>query len=241
MEYPSCYSCNNGTSAADAVVAFFSRIDPLGNDPANWKVQESLGPLKSLDTLVPGFVDEFLNGQEAEDILGRTSSGLLVPLFKTQSGPIAQALLTVFTAKLGMALYYEHTGEPLPLTGAVFTMYFLNAGLSQDVADRFLSILPTHNTLIQGTRRSATGQFDYRFNTDEKTIIGSLAHFHGNIHFFSLAMAEPENYPVEHHPLSALVKPGELISRMPRPPSAILMPKKRSSLRSDFLLLRKGR
>ncbi len=239
MEFPACRSCNNGTSAADAAIAFFARIDRIGDDPTNWKVKESINPLRSLGTLAPGFLNEFFDEGAVKDTLVRSPGGVLVPAAEMHTGPISQALLTVFTAKLGMALYREHVGEPLPVGGGVHTMWFLNSGLSEETAHGMLSILPGYSTLKQGRRKNAAGQFDYRFNSDDKSIVAALAHFHSNIHFFTISMAAPALYGFPRPmPFTALVRPGELLNFMPKPPPAILMPIKPAPLASDWLLLR---
>ena len=238
MEFPSCRECNNGTSAADAAIAFFARIDRVGDYPNNWKAKESLKPLRSLGLLAPGFINEFFDDGAAKDTLVNTAGGILMPAKEMRAGPISQALLTVFTAKLGMALYYEHVGVPLPLAGGVHTMWFLNSGLSEETAHAMLAMLPAYDTLKQGLRKSAAGQFDYRFNSDDKSIVAALTHFHNNIHFFTLSMADPAAYGFPRPmPFTALVRPGELKKFMPKPRPAILMPTESVPLRSDWLSL----
>jgi hypothetical protein len=223
LEFGTCYSCNNGTRAADTAVAFFARIDRFGDDPAAWKVQEALKHLRSMGTLAPGFSNELFD--QERDALLRTPAGILVPVAEIHAGPISQSLLHVFGAKLGMALYREHAGHALPVDGGVHVMWFLNNGLAQETADAMLRILPIHSTLQQGPRKNASGQFDYRFNSDEKSIVAALSQFHSNVHFFTLAMAEPSLYGFPRDmPFSAFVKPGELTKFMPKPPPAIIMP-----------------
>lgn len=217
LEFPSCYLCNHGTRAADVAVAFLARIDPFGDDVTTWKVQESLKLLRSLGTLAPGFQAELFDDSQAKDTLLKTPGGILLPVSETHAGPIAQSLLNVFGAKLGMALYREHAGHPLPLEGGVHAMWFLNNGLGQETANGMLRILPVHNTLKQGQRKSASGQFDYRFNSDNRSIVAALSHFHANIHFFTIAMAEPALYGFPRPmPSSAFVRPGELTKHMPK-------------------------
>jgi len=41
-----------------------------------------------------------------------------------------------------MALYRDHIGVPLPLQGIVHTMWFTNAGLTNDIANGMLRVLP---------------------------------------------------------------------------------------------------
>ena len=217
LEFPSCTPCNNGTAAADSLVACLARLDHAGQDTGHWRVQEALKYLKAAGSAVPGLVNELFDDRRAKNALIRTEGGILVPVVETGVGPLGRALLNVWTAKLGMALYHEHAGSPLPLDGGVHGMWFLNAGLGRETAEGFLKILPIYDTLSQGRRKSVSGQFDYRFNTDNKSIVAALTHFHSNIHFFTIAMADPETYgfPSEKLPHSRFVRPGELLNLMP--------------------------
>lgn len=226
LEFPSCKQCNNGTSAADSAVAFLARIDRFGDDTDTWQVQEAVKYLAAAEQGAPGFSAELFNDGNSRDTIMRTPGGLLIPLAETHVGAIGKALLDVWAAKLGMSLYNEHVGSPLPLTGGLHAMWFLNNGLSEETAGHFLRILPVHSTLKQGRRKSASGQFDYRFNSDDKSIVAALTHFHSNIHFFTIAMAEPNVYgfPKDKLPHGRFSRPGELLAMMPpKAPPAILM------------------
>lgn len=218
LEFPSCKECNHGTSAADSLVSFLSRIEPYGDvEPGDWKLEEAVKYLRSAESQTPGLIQEILGGRYAKDTFIRTTGGVLMPVVETQVGPIAQKLLGVWALKFGMAIYAEHVGKPVPKQGGAFGMWFLNAGIAEDVAATFLSILPVPSTLQQG-KKTASGQFDYRFNTDEKSIAAALCHFHGNIHFFSIGFAEPETYRFPDRDLKhgVFARSGELLSLMPR-------------------------
>lgn len=224
FEFGGCKACNEGTKAADAAVAFFARIDQFGDDPNNWKVQEAAKFLKSADDNSPGFSRELFDERRDREVIRRTPGGILMNLTETHTGPIGQALLNVFAAKLGMAMYHQHVGEPLPPTGGVHGMWFLNAGLGEKTAEGMLKILPGFDTLKAG-KQSAMGQFAYRYNSDDKSIVAALTHFQGNIHFFTIAMAEPSVYGFPRPmPFSAFIRPGELASHMPKRQPAIFMP-----------------
>jgi hypothetical protein len=224
LEFGGCKACNEGTKAADAAVAFFARIDQFGDDVLNWKVQEAVKFLASADDGAPGFVNELFEERRDRDVIRQTPGGVLVPLAETHTGPIGQSLLNVFAAKLGMAMYHEYVGEPLPRAGGVHGMWFLNAGLGEQTAEDMLKILPGAGTLKAG-RKSASGQFDYRYNSDDKSIVAALTHFQGNIHFFTIAMADPATYGFpKTMPFSAFVRPGELLKHMPKSRPAIIMP-----------------
>lgn len=238
LEFPSCTPCNNRTSAADSLVAFLARIHKHHDDPESWQVKEAQKYLLAADQGAPGLIREFFADDNMKDTLMETSGGILVPVAEMHAGPIARDLLDVWSAKLAMALYYEHIGSPLPMDGGTHSVWFLNNGLDQATGDNFLRILPAYNTLTQGRRKSASGQFDYRFNTDEKSIVAGLTHFHNNIHFFTIAMSEPGLYkfPRDKMPHGRFMRPGTLIAAMPQRPPAVFMPTP-PTLKSDYLVL----
>jgi hypothetical protein len=206
------------------MAAFLSRIDRFALDE-DWQVQESLKYLTALRTLAPGALVEILDDDRSRIVDFTTPGGIIIPdVAETSVGPVGTALLDVWAAKLAMAMYREHIGVPLPLTGGVHAMWFLNNGLSQDAADHFLKILPDYNLLQQGERKHSRGQFEYRYNTDGKGIVATLSQFRANLHVFTISMADPASYGFPKAPMVATVfaRPGELINRMPATPPAIL-------------------
>jgi hypothetical protein len=82
-------------------------------------------------------------------------------------------------AKLAMALYREHVGHALPLTGGVHTNWYLNAGLAQRTAEGILKTLPLGGTLRQGSFQ-VPEQFVYRYNCDGRTVVAALAGEHAS-------------------------------------------------------------
>ena len=131
-------------------------------------------------------------------------------------GPLLDAYLTVFAAKMGMALYREYCGAALPLEGGVQTQYFLNAGLAQRTAEAMLSRLPGLGTLKQG-KLHAGAQFAYRFNYDACSIVAALIGFHSNFHIFIIATSTPSLFQIPFKvPNSDFVRPGELLARVPK-------------------------
>lgn len=217
LEFPSCKACNKGTSTADSAVAFLARLDRFGEETKEWQLREAIQYLTATEQGAPGFADEIVGDRNARDTILRTNAGVLVPVSQTSAGPIAKALLDVWAAKLAMALYHEHTGMPLPLNGGVQAIWFLNYGLIETTAESFLKILPGYATLKRGRRKNVSGQFDYRFNSDDKSIVAALTHFHTNLHFFTIAMADPAafGFPKDRLPNSRFSKPGELKAMMP--------------------------
>jgi hypothetical protein len=116
-----------------------------------------------------------------------------------------------------MALYREHVGVALPLDGAVWCQFVLNAGMTQEHLNARVQTLPLLETLKQG-RKNVGDQFVYRYNCDGRSVIAAVAQFHRGLWFQMFASSDqriiellkkPEFLQV---PASALVRPGELLS-----------------------------
>ncbi len=215
MEFAACDDCNTRTGVADLVAAFFARLGQGYTTDATL-ITEAAQRRGKLAQLAPGFLDEFFRGQRQNTYL-RDRLGILKRYVAFHAnGPLTKAYLTVFAGKLGMALYREHIGEPLPLSGGVHTAWFLNAGLSQRTGDTMLSKMPIYSSLKQGSF-FLPEQFGYRFNTDGKSILAALSGFHSNLHFFTVATSDQQFFKLP--PINAtadFVRPGELVNRIPQ-------------------------
>lgn len=223
MEFPACDDCNSGTSTADLVAGFMARLDMDTPDEV-WQSDEYLGRLRTIRKRAPGVVDELVGPQRAKPVLYTSPGGVLQRAVQINAdGPIVQACLTVFTAKVAMALYAEVMGERLPDEGGAMTWFYLNAGLQQATAEKLLRLMPGGGTLKQGAF-SVPDQFYYRHNFSmEHRVMMALMSFHRGLHVFTLTSAEPGRWGMPAHevPHGHFVRPGELYSRMPqRIPSA---------------------
>jgi hypothetical protein len=211
LEFATCKSCNNGTRASDLATGFMARLRMFNGDVDDPLFKEAVSQIPTLDRLLPGFLAEVFDTSNTQDgVIDRDGQRHEVTRIEAR-GPILAGALTTFGAKLGMALYREHIGGPLPLTGAVFVQPYLNAGLTQVQADKMLSILPATNTLRQG-RREVSGQFAYAFNSDDRSIVMALASFQQNLHFLTLSTSDPDHYAATvERMFVARVAPGELL------------------------------
>lgn len=214
FEFASCRACNNGTKGADVAATFMSLIPP-GNEPSDWKTEKLDTLLGTLESSAPGFRDELV-GRGHRTLWERSWRGVVEPLtILHPDGPIFRAYMDVFAAKFAMALYREHVGEPIPMDGAVYTTVFLNAGLATQQAEAIVSIMPSFGQLIQG-QKTAAGQFDYRFNTDTRSIVAALGSFHGNLFILAFATSRPDLYSpsLDGRPHMVRTLPGELLERL---------------------------
>ncbi|SED40865.1 hypothetical protein SAMN05444161_3143 [Rhizobiales bacterium GAS191] len=191
MEFAACAACNNGTAAADLVASFFARIGPM-DVPIPWQVEEAERLIPRLNRSAPGVIDELFRGDTKQEIWRPTRSGIhkRAVVIRTD-GPLIAGYLTAFSAKLGMAIYREHAGAPLPLHGSAFSRWYLNAGLAQNAAEAMLRIMPKAASLQQG-KFHVRDQFGYRFNTDARSVVVSLAAFHQGLYVLNIGTAEPD-------------------------------------------------
>lgn len=219
LEFPSCKECNNETKGADAAASFFSRLSRTSDDTAFWRSARGEALIASVVRDAPGLYSELVKQGNPRAAWGRTYGGILQPIVLMRSGgPITKKYLDVFSAKLGMALYAEHVGEPLPQGGLVQATWFANAGLNNDQAASILTILPTSGELRQG-RFEVRTQFSYRYNTDQKTIVAGLVGMHSNLHVFFIASGTPDIYKLPMvtpfgQESTSVTRPGDLIKML---------------------------
>jgi hypothetical protein len=227
MEYGACETCNKGTRGSDAVAAVMARLHPE-NRRGSWQAQEVRRLLSALDQFAPGVREEMsIPGKFAFGWARDPGSSLLQRVVQVRAdGPRVKAHLSVFGAKLAMALYREHVGTALPMDGAVWCQFVLNAGMTQKHLEERLRILPLRETLKQG-RKNVNDQFAYRYNCDEHTTLAALAQFHRGLWFTIFASSEPKIIELFKRPeflalpASVLVQPGGLLCLLPAPALAL--------------------
>jgi hypothetical protein len=223
MEFGACKVCNEGTRGADIAAAVIARLHPDHGD-LSWQSEETRGLIRPLDAFAPGVREEMIQpGTHEARWVPRRDSGLLHRAILVRArGPRLQAYLRIFAAKLAMALFREHTGSPLALDGAVWCQFLLNAGVTQEYLESLLSMLPGLETLRQGSK-NVSDQFNYRYNTDERTVVAAVSQFHLGLWLTTFASTDPRIIDLLAKPefvalpASAFVRPGELLSLLPPP------------------------
>lgn len=217
MEYAACDSCNNGTRGSDAVACLMARLHP-DHRQGSWQVEEMRRFLSAIDAYAPGVREEMsLPSKVQHGWLTRPGSGLLQRMVSIRAdGPRVKAHLGTFGAKLAMALFREHVGLALPLSGAVWCQFALNAGMTQKRLDERVRILPLDETLRQG-RKAVSNQFFYRYNCDGRTIIAAVVQFQRGLWYTLFASSDERiielfNKPeFQQLPASVTVRPGGLL------------------------------
>jgi len=221
MEYGVCSACNSGTRGSDAVATFIALLHP-NNLEESWQAEKSRKLTSTIRTHAPGVLEELSSRDKRRDEWARRpGSGLLQRVIRVEAdGPRIHAHLSVFGAKLAMALYREHVGVPLPLDGAIWSQFALNGGMTQEHLNDRIKILPLHETLRQG-RKNVGDQFAYRYNCDERTTIAAVVQFHLGLWFTIFASSDQRIielfYKAEFMqlPASVTVTPANLLSLLP--------------------------
>jgi len=227
MEYAACAACNSGTRGADVVAAVVARIHP-DHGGESWQAREIRKLLPALEAFAPGVREELSQPSKSRiEWVRRPGSGVLQRVVRVSAdGPKLKAYLSVYGAKLAMALYREHVGSALPLNGAVWCQFALNGGMTQEHLDQRVKILPLRETLRQG-RKNVGDQFAYRYNCDGRTVVAAVAQFHKGLWFTLFASHDTRIIELFHKPDflslpgSVLITPGELIRLLPSFPGSV--------------------
>lgn len=192
LVFACCEQCNHITRASDAAAGFFARLSPT-HETDKLELEEAHRLLGTLARLAPQAVREVFDERKSTMIWAKGRSNVFGRMHSIKlDGPVTHALMTVFTAKFGMAMFREHIGRAMT-KGGVFTQFYFNSGLTRQTAESTLSILPLFGELKQGKLRSAK-QFNYRYNCDLKSILATFAAFHDNLFVRAIAVEEPGNY-----------------------------------------------
>ena len=213
-EFVSCEKCNRGTSAADSVAAMFSylRLDGEFSEKERTKLSEVM---RSVNKRVPGLGDRLWT--KAEIKLTRGKGGVLTPTYLVHvDDAVANEVLGVFDAKVGMALFRQHTGSALPLHGAVSATWFGNAGISKELAEQILSFLPSWGELRAGSN-SSIGKFEYKYGSHASgDLVIALASFRNSLHTFTIAAAEEAllDEVSWQANTTSVFRPGTLVDRL---------------------------
>lgn len=217
FEFAACEECNHGTRGADTFASLLSRISPTDGSFLASKQGRDLIRTAKKDAR-DAYTEVF--SMSGHNHLWSADQGHILTkkaVIKV-NGPRAKSYLDVFCAKLGMAIYRQHTGTPLPSDGGVETVWHLNSGLTKEAFETYVKILPIMGTMNQGTFY-VTEQFAYRYNSNGSDIVAALVGLNSNLHIFILATARPKFYGIPsklvgHFRSSNFIRPGQLLMRL---------------------------
>ncbi|UVF22504.1 hypothetical protein HPT29_025470 (plasmid) [Microvirga terrae] len=166
LEFPSCRSCNNGTSHSDIVASLIGRLSP---DPTTqMEAGEFRKLLLSVHQNVPGLLEEMRTRRAGEKLevkrLGvHPDSGIM-----RADGPILTKHMKVFGAKMGLALHAEAFKARVPHDGGVMPIWYSNAqAIRGELPQDLLGLLPPLDTLRMG-KMEVSDQFQFSWAITEE-------------------------------------------------------------------------
>lgn len=189
-EFACCERCNQGSRGADAVAQMFSLLSPPGE--IDWKDAAFRKRFESLRQNAPDVANELLRDIAASKPVWLQRTGLMREAEQlAATGSATCAHLDVFAAKVAMATFAELIGRPIEMGGILFTRWMLNSGMPEEVFETSLRIFPVFGQLQQG-RKTSGAQFQLRYNSDDKSLVGALVSLHGNLSIALFATDGPD-------------------------------------------------
>jgi hypothetical protein len=168
--FPACCNCNHVTARDELLVAWLSRTrDHVEHDPTR------RAELEKLFAEIPRFFPGLLEGmrrithrelRDARKKMGLTTlppgvASTDLPLLSVKDERFHDAALN-FGRKLGLALYYKHTGKALPKVGGVAVRWYSNIQIENDEIPRQLEAVLPHFPKLQRAQQNLSDQFFYR-------------------------------------------------------------------------------
>ena len=176
LEFPSCEMCNHGASHADYVAGLVSRFyEP--NDQAHY-VDELREMFRSVPTNIPGLLEEMKIGRGGQKIaLKKLPPGWDGGVVR-MNGPIVSKFMEVFALKMGLALHFETTGQPLTDDGGISIRWFTNyEKFTGNFPEELMNLFHEPLSLKNG-KREVSDQFQYSYRlSDEKDFGAYFASF----------------------------------------------------------------
>jgi hypothetical protein len=150
LEFLACTACNAGGKRAEQIAGFLSRL--LYPSPRTREVDQELRKiLKSMSNNHRDVLLEMFPSNEQLASFNRLHPTL--QQFKPLSvkGPLVNAAMRVFAAKMGLALHYRENRRVVHSTGAVIVRWFSNVqAFTNRIPPEILQMVGSPDTLRQG-------------------------------------------------------------------------------------------
>lgn len=160
LEFPSCASCNQGTSRLDVVAAYMARTMPGIDSEKEGTEWQRL--MDEVERVAPNLLREMhIPAWQQSWVLAQ--SGIRDPRVRMlrANGPILSAHMQAFAAKIGFALHHEFTKSVVSAQGRVQVRWFTSEEMaSRRVPESLYNSIGTPIFLKQGIITSKD-EFDY--------------------------------------------------------------------------------
>jgi hypothetical protein len=201
--FPACAKCNHVTKHDELIVALLARLRGGRADPeTDGEFRRYLGDIRRY---FPGLLEsmrppkthrELRNSLKKYGLTlqpGQASTD--IPILSVKDERIQRAVLN-FGHKLGIALYYKHTGKALPTPGAVALRWYSNLQIESDAIPRELADVMPLFPRLQRAQAKLSDQFFYRIGiTEEETIGTFLAMFRESFAIVGFMSVDSKIFP----------------------------------------------
>jgi len=152
-EFPACKKCNDITRDAELVITALSRVhEQDGSTSNNADVRKAL---KGLNNNRPDIVKEMMPNPIQQ---AKYPTALNI-------GPKVDKEIKLFGHKLGLALYYFHTGRIVPEKGGIsIPRWYSNAEQLEGKVPRFIG----QQVYLERQKIDLSDQFNYEYTADEE-------------------------------------------------------------------------
>ena len=186
FEFPSCDSCNRGSSGEDLLVAWLARIE-FTQLQASEPDREFMNLLETIRYRHPGLLDKMIpTTEEDEELSSRLG---ILPLASNSEPDVVPVhvpsefddALSVFSGKLLKGVYYQEVGLPFPSTGCIIYNWFTNAQLfthGNYPAFESLRSIPGKAPTLRRQKTMLSDRFEYKVSlSDDNSLILLQARF----------------------------------------------------------------
>lgn len=160
LVFPACKACHNGTRLEDQALAFLSRLLP--DEGLKVEEEEFLNSLQGLMNNCPGLLFELYPSasQKRRTKLFEERTGLAAEAMNAR-GPILNALMERFGARMGLALHFHQTGRIVPPNGRIYVRWYPNYDIVDGKLPQSLPPLIGELQTLREGQRHVEGQFSF--------------------------------------------------------------------------------
>jgi hypothetical protein len=148
LEFLACTACNAGGKKAEQIAGFLSRL--LYPSPRTREVDQELR--KIVKEMINNHRDVLLEMFPTDEQLANFNRSYpTLQQFKPLSvkGPLVNAAMRTFAAKMGLALHYRENRRVVPSTGAVIVRWFSNSqAFTNRIPPEILQMVGSPDTLL---------------------------------------------------------------------------------------------
>lgn len=209
LEQPCCDQCNKGSRWFEDIASFLGSVQIYDADGPHFEKK-----LRHLIRYHPDAYREMMPSPSQRRRQRHYADGFdEAPGLLGVDGPIVSKALSLYGAKLALALHANCVGQALSVHGKVSVYTFTNVNMIEDtVPKQLFEHLPERKTLKQG-RKHVGGQFQF---ASRKTIEeGSSAHWVLFGSAFGYLLFASESMAMSFVPAECIFRPGCMTEAKP--------------------------